>query len=138
MIQWWNHRCLQCGTVFAQTLAREPIWLGTGSRRCKKCGAAIPDGSKEWPQLSSAEAWSFFIPNGALVFLGSAVLFGGLASTYGDNLLDSVLDGVLAGAIVLVPYLPVWIWKRIQVARSRRRHALAIQERVTGRTSASA
>jgi hypothetical protein len=134
MIQWWKHCCSRCGNVYAQTLAQKPIWLGTGSRRCKKCGTAFSDGSKEWPQLSSAERWSFVIPNGALVCLGSAILFGGLAYTDGENLLDSVLFG----GLFLLPYLPVWIKKSIEVARSRRRHALAVQERVAGRTSASA
>jgi hypothetical protein len=126
--------------VYARTLAPKPIRLGIGSRRCKKCGTAFSDGSKEWPQLSSAERWSFFITNEALVFLLPAVVFGGLASAYGDadNLLYGVLGGVLTGGFFVVPYLPVWVMKSIQIARSRRRHELAIQERVAGRTSTSA
>jgi hypothetical protein len=129
MIQWWVHRCSRCGKVYARTLAPKPIRLGIGSRRCKKCGTAFSDGSKEWPQLSSAERWSFFITNEALVFLLPAVALGGAAYTYGDNLLDGVRDAVVVGGICLFPYLPVWVMKSTQIVRSRRRHALAIQER---------
>lgn len=137
MIQWWKHRCSRCGQVYRQTLAPKPVWLGTGSRQCKKCGTAFSDGSKEWPQLSSAERWLFLIPNGALIFVLPAIVGGVLAFTYGENLLESVREGVLTAVVFLLPYVPVWIRKSIQIAQSRRRHALAIQERVAGRTSAS-
>lgn len=136
MIQWWVHCCSRCGKVYSRTLAPRPIRLGIGSRRCKKCGTAFSDGSKEWPQLSSAERWRFFITNESLVFILPGVVFGGLASAYGDadNLLYRVVGGVLTGGFFLVPYFPVWVIKSIQIARSRRRHALAIQERVAGFT----
>ena len=100
--------------------------FGTGSRQCKKCGASISDGSREWPQLSSVERWRFLIPNGALVWIGLAIvaLFGGLTSTDRDESIGKVLKAVLGAGLVLLPYLPAWVVKIIQIARSRRRYAL--------------
>src|SRR5687768_4207095 len=124
-VAWFQRRCRSCGAVYAETLAERPVLLGSGHRRCRKCKTVIDDGSREWPELTSSERRGYFLSNGAIVFIGSALLFGAMAAMMGDALSERVAWAGGVVAFFVSPLIPMWGWKAVRVWRSNRRYALA-------------
>jgi hypothetical protein len=125
LVAWIQHRCTRCGTVYAETLSENPIFLGSGTRECRGCHATIQDGSREWSELTNARRRAYLLSNGAIVFLLSGALFGGMAATLADTLSEGLSWAGGVAFFFAVPLIPIWGWKAVQIARSCRRYANA-------------
>jgi predicted nucleic acid-binding Zn-ribbon protein len=127
-IQYWNHACTHCGKVYASTLSRQLIFIGTGMRECRKCKAQIADNSKEWDEMKPSEKFLFVVPNGAMIPLGLALLCGLVGFLFGESATEKLTLGATLFVVFASPVLPMWIVRWFQVRASRRRQELKARQ----------
>ena len=120
ILRYYRFLCPGCGREFANKLS--PVLLGTGIRRCRKCGLVFKDGCKEWPELSRGEKFKYFFPTMVLGFVIGAVVVGAFAVlSFADNLGLGVLMGLFVFLLFMLPWSPYFLlqWRHIPKSRAR-------------------
>jgi len=62
LLQWTDHRCPHCRTVFRRTYFPDVVFLGYEERTCSRCGNVFADGSREWPDLRQGQKIRYLVP----------------------------------------------------------------------------
>ena|SRR5713226_1899534 len=120
ILRYYTFNCSSCGAEYKNKLS--PILLGTGKRRCKKCGVAFLDGCKEWPELTGHQKFQYFFPTSVLGFVVGAVLVGAIAVlVFSDQLGLGLLMGATAFGMFALPWAPYFLlqWRHIPKSRAR-------------------
>ena len=125
---YWTHKCPHCGYPFATTAYWRGLGvrLGPGFHICRNCHRSFNDGSKEWPEMSIFERLAVFIPRVSWPFLILALLLPLISwMTQGSKeAAKFALVTLVSLAIILPIFLsPYWVYRIIQVRRSRKRVA---------------
>ena len=120
VIRYYSFSCTACGRHYAEKLS--PVLLGTGKRRCKKCGAVFRDGCKEWPQLEGSQKFQYFFPTMVLGFFGAGVVLPLAVAWLIRDQPEVVLPmGVIAFLTFALPWIPYFLlqWRHIPKSRAR-------------------
>lgn len=124
-IEYWKHICPLCGRLYVATLSRKPVFLGPGTRQCRKCKRAFQDGSSEWPQLPVSKKLFFLCPNVAMILLALAVFMAVFGWLTGDTLDERIAVAIVMLVFFTLPLLPMWVVKYLKIRASKRRHTAA-------------
>jgi predicted RNA-binding Zn-ribbon protein involved in translation (DUF1610 family) len=121
ILRYYTFNCPACGKEYANRLSS--VLLGTGKRKCKKCGAVFLDGCKEWPELSGSQKFQYFFPTVVLGFVTGGVLVGAFAIfTFGDDLrMGFFMSGVVLSMFAM-PWVPYFLLQRRHIPESRERY----------------
>lgn len=125
---YYTHKCPHCGCPFATTAYWRGLGvrLGPGYHTCKNCHQSFDDSSKEWPEMSVFERLALFIPRVSWPFLILALLLPVISwMTQGSKEAGKFALVTLVGLAIMLPVFlsPYWVYRIIQVRRSRRRVA---------------
>ena len=119
-VQWWRYRCPHCGKHYATTIVRNPVWLGTGTRHCNKCGREFPDGSREWDVLTGQQKFIFFFPDHPLLWIALGIFAAWRLEAAADPYAE-ILPVAAAFVVLMTPF---WILRQRSRQASLRRVAM--------------
>ena len=115
--RYYKFACGVCGKIYKRSLS--PFLLGTGRRKCSKCGAVSRDGFREWPELTKMQKFEYVFPTTLLgYFIGVIVVL--LFPVFMD--LSSSQEKVLMLEIVILfmvmPWVPYFIGRVNRIRES--------------------
>jgi hypothetical protein len=119
-IRWTAFRCPYCRWPFKVTWGPSNSLLGSGERTCWRCKQTFWDSSREWPEMTGRERYSFLVPITVAGYLGAFLLLVGI-DVYALLILKAtfVNYGDLIFLIVLSFPLACWfLFRFAQVIRS--------------------
>jgi hypothetical protein len=114
--RYYRFICKACGKTYARSLS--PFLLGTGRRKCPKCGAVFCDGFREWPELGKIQRFEYVFPTTVLGYFGGiivvliAVLF--MESQVDDRLFMSEMVFLL----MIMPWAPYFMGRAKRIRES--------------------
>jgi hypothetical protein len=95
--------------------------LGTGWRRCKKCGEVTRDGSREWDELEHSNKLEYLFPGALRHYVILLVLISAIIAMKFDNVQEAqttIVWMVLMSAIIWLPGVLLRL-RRIRESRER-------------------
>jgi len=115
----YKFRCPVCRRIYTTSLT--PLLLGTGRRKCKKCGSTFRDGTREWPQFGGWEKFEYLFPLMALGWIITVISVAWIESPTRSESghIQRYIVEVLA--VIIVPWVPFYLWRAHLIGRSIQR-----------------
>src|SRR5260370_38857313 len=117
----YDRFCSKCGGRI--TIALSAFRLGTGWRRCRKCGEVTRDGSREWDELTRGEKAEYMWPQAMRHYFALFVLVAVIIAAKSGNWHDSRVALTWMSLASIILWMPGLFLRCIRMQESRKRFA---------------